>query len=129
MKTLIIFITALFFLAGCATPASPQVSGKGTSGTVVFGTLAAFGTFEMALAPAYTRLAVVRHNAAQALDRREISLSTAKTLQETADRARSLLDDAHDQTLDGKERPDARKKLTAAQELIGRGESLLEKKQ
>lgn len=80
-------------LAACASapPATPlAASGRGSlSG---FATLALWGTWEMELAPAYTRLAAVRHRAAQRLDGGRLSVATAVEIQDLADRARANLD-------------------------------------
>lgn len=124
MKTLILMLAVLMALAGCATQSTP-IDGRATGGPVMFGTLAAFGTFEMKLAPAYTRLAVLRHDAARLLRNGRIDVGTAQTIQTTADAARELLDAAHAETADGNERPAARDNLNAATGLIAAAEKLL----
>lgn len=127
MKTILALVVAIALLSGCATQPAP-ISGKAYGGSVAFGTLASFGTFEMELAPAYTRLAVLRHNAAKFLGDRKITRSNAQQIQETADRARFLLDEAHAQTLDGKPNAEAIEKLAKAKRLIQIGEQYLEGK-
>lgn len=126
MKKLFILLAAIMALAACAHE-SP-IAGSASSGPVAFGTLASFGTFEMELAPAYTRLAVLRHNAARSLRDQRIAVATAVSIQSAADNARSLLDAAHAETLDGKSRPSAIEKLRQAQHLINAAEKLLEQK-
>jgi hypothetical protein len=128
MKKIILLLAALLTLAGCVTPSSSPIAAHAGGGTTMFGTLAAFGTFEMQLAPAYTRLAVLRHNAAQDLRAGRISVPVAQSIQDTADAARKLLDAAHEETADGKERLGAREKLNAATGLIAGAEKMLEKK-
>ena len=80
-------------MAACTSP-PPQLlePSAAVSGISAFGTLASFGTFEMELAPAYTRLAVLRHNAALALNRGGITVDLAKEIQAGSDLARGKLD-------------------------------------
>lgn len=91
MRVLLI-LAALAALAGCATPAPTPVAGSGSGGVVGAATIARWGTWEMDLAPAYTRLALARHNAAVALTRGRITVDTAVQVQAIADQARALLD-------------------------------------
>lgn len=126
MKKLFLLLPAIMALAACAHE-SP-IAGSASGGPVAFATLASFGTFEMQLAPAYTRLAVLRHNAARALRDRRITVAAAVSIQSAADNARSLLDAAHAETLDGKPNPGAVEKLGHAQRLIAAAEKLLERK-
>lgn len=126
MRAAILLLAALA-LAGCATHTTP-ITGQALSGPAAFGTLASFGTFEMELAPAYTRLAVLRHNAARALREKRIDVTDAEVLQAIADAARFLLDAAHAETRDGKARQSARDKLSQALERIQAGEQMLEGK-
>ena len=113
MKNLLILLAALIALAGCVTQSAP-ISGQASGGPVMFGTLAAFGTFEMELAPAYTRLAVLRHKAAGALRDKRISTKKAVDVQDMADTARRYLDGAHRLTLDGKPNDEAKRILRDA---------------
>lgn len=64
------------------------------SGLQAFGTLATSGTYEMELAPSYTRLARLRYNAASLLEQDRIKLQTAVDVQNGADLARTALDQA-----------------------------------
>lgn len=95
-RILIAFVLAMLMI-GCASTqehaARLQVQ-ESTGAMVAFGTLATFGTFEMELAPAYSRLAVLRHNAANALRKGKISVEVAKKIQRGADLARVSLDQA-----------------------------------
>lgn len=125
MKNIILLLAALMALAGCTT-STTHMTGRASGGLQAFGTLASFGTFEMELAPAYTRLAVLRHNAARLLRDGRIDVGTAQTVQGTADQARNLLDAAHAETLDGKARPAARENLNNATALIAAAEKFLE---
>lgn len=113
MKNLLILLAALMALTGCAAPSAP-ITGQASGGPVMFGTLAAFGTFEMELAPAYTRLAVLRHTAARALRDKRITTKQAVDVQDMADTARRYLDEAHRLTLDGKPNDDAKRMLRDA---------------
>lgn len=113
MKKLFILLTTLLVLSGCAAPSTP-IAAQSSGGTAVFGTLAAFGTFEMALAPAYTRLAVLRHKAAGALRDKRIGTQQAVDVQDMADTARRYLDEAHRLTLDGKPNDEAKRMLRDA---------------
>lgn len=79
-------------LAGCGSPAlqpAPQ-----QSAFTGFATLGTSGTFEWTAAPAWTRLAQLRHNAARALNKKQISVVNAKAIQARADQARAFLEDA-----------------------------------
>lgn len=100
MKNLFVAVLALG-LAACAmqAPQRAAVSLEAehtTSGinTYAIGTLAPLGSFEWKAAPAYTRLAVLRHNAAVSLRAGRINVDDAETIQSRADHIRSLLDAA-----------------------------------
>ena len=89
----IFLIVCLLALSACASqPQTVGASATGRGGVVGFATLAEFGSWEYQLAPAYTRLAVLRHQAANALTAKRISVDVAVAVQATADEARSLLD-------------------------------------
>lgn len=95
-RIIIVFVLAMF-LIGCASTQnhSARLQAEESSNAIVaFGTLASFGTFEMELAPAYTRLALLRHKAAQALKKGLINIDVAKKIQRGADHARVYLDQA-----------------------------------
>lgn len=90
-----LFATLLVFVglfAGQAQAAPLEAQSRG--GIVAFGTLAEFGTWEMELAPAYTRLASLRHNAARRLESGAITVATAVEIQLIADDARRALDES-----------------------------------
>lgn len=81
-------------LSACTTVAPPPLAATGTATPAGFATLALWGEWESDLAPAYTRLAVLRHRAARLLDARRIDVAVAIAIQAEADRARNLLDDS-----------------------------------
>lgn len=110
MKRLFIAFVLAILMIGCAsTPKQPETlqAEQSTGAITAFGTLATFGTFEMQLAPAYTRLAVLRHNAAQALKKGRIDVALAKKIQRAANNARVYLDQA--KLADAKKEPDVAK--------------------
>lgn len=92
MNKLLILALA-WLLSACASATLPPTKQQGVS-VSAFATLASFGTFEMQLAPAYTRLAVLRHNAARALDKGRIPVDAAQEIQAGADAVRAQLDRA-----------------------------------
>lgn len=126
MRVILIALAAAL-MAACTSPAPIQPIEAIAQGKVVgFGTLADFGSWEFELAPAYTRLAVLRHRAARQLDERRIALPTAMAVQDLADRARALLDlsrrgNAMQPTVGQREQ------FAAARVLIADAEALLEK--
>lgn len=126
MRALIVMALCAL-IVGCGSLPS-GIQGRADSGPVMFGTVAAFGTFEMQIAPSYTRLAVLRHNAARYLRDRRITVERAEFIQASADRARGLLDDAHAMTLDGKPNPAAVAALQQAEQWIVNAEKILEAK-
>lgn len=81
-------------VTACTTVAPPPLAATGTASPAGFATLALWGEWESDLAPAYTRLAVLRHRAARMLDARRIDVAVAIAVQAEADRARNLLDDS-----------------------------------
>lgn len=94
---ILVIIIAALLIAGCAAPTQPIEAAHAQqrdSGAFAVATLAPFGSFEWQLAPGYTRLAVLRRQAARALDRHQIDLARAITVQARADAARRQLDDA-----------------------------------
>jgi hypothetical protein len=121
------FIFALALaLAGCASAPAAQVTASGGAGVTGFATLSLWGTWEMDLAPAYTRLAALRHRAARALIAEKIDVATAIEIQKTADKARALLDESRRGDL--KTPTDQQRAgLAEALRLIASAEQLLEK--
>ena len=124
MRALLIMIVAAF-MAACAQAPSSPVQSNATAQVVGFGTLADFGTWEMDLAPAYTRLAVLRHRAVKLLTGQKISVGTAIAVQDAADRARALLDTSRRGNAK-QPTPEQRQQLDAARRLIADAEALLE---
>lgn len=92
----LILVAVVMVLAGCgtmgATPALQPAPVK--TAFVGFATLASVNTFEWQAAPTWTRLAALRHNAARALGKQQITVDAAKSIQARADLARSFLDKA-----------------------------------
>lgn len=129
IRTLLIAL-ALALSACSTTPATTPapVSATGKSGLVGFATISLWGTWESELAPAYTRLAVLRHNAARALDANRIPRSVAVQIQALADSARARIDTSR---RGNAEQPTAaqRADLAEAKRLIESAEQLLESKQ
>lgn len=89
-------LAAGLLLGGFASAAlaMPLESPAPRVGIAAFGTLASFGTWEMELAPAYTRLASLRHTAARRLDAGAITVADAVEIQLLADDARAALDES-----------------------------------
>lgn len=105
MTRLFLVLAIVLSMSACATveKTSQPIGAKPATGTIKgFATLASFGTFEMELAPLYTRLAVLRHNAAKHLRNGEISVDTAIEIQRRADLMRADLDKAKQLDLDKK---------------------------
>lgn len=124
MSRILILAIALA-LSACATPPSSLEAGA-RSNVAGFATLAVWGEWESDLAPAYTRLAVVRHRAARLLTDGRIGVDTAIAVQKSADEARALLDQSR---RGNAKAPTAqqRDQLAAAQRLIAVAESHLER--
>lgn len=116
-------------IAACAT--TPQVTTQaldaaaGSGGSVqMFGTLAPLGSFEWKASPSYTRLAVARHNAAQAVHNKSLSVDAAFTVLNLTDAARKALDDAV--TADANKQPvKAELLLSAATVALTQAEAIL----
>ena len=79
----------------------------------------------MELAPAYTRLAAVRHRAAKRLDGGRLSVEAAVAIQDLADRARAKLDASRRGSLTDPG-PEQKGALAAAIRLIDQAEYTLE---
>jgi hypothetical protein len=93
----LIIAVLLLSLMGCAAAPEKVTTlepAQSYGGVNAFATLASFGTFEMELAPQYTRLAVLRHNAANKLRKGQIDLETAQKIQMYGDVVRSRLQEA-----------------------------------
>lgn len=128
MRSIFLALIAAISLAACAAQPATGLTGAAPGRVQMVGTLASFGTFEMELAPAYTRLAVLRSRAANRLTAGRIDVATARQVQALADDARARLDAAHSATLAGQVPASARANLAEAQRLIEAGESFLEAK-
>lgn len=88
-------------LAACALPQTqpdPILAGAvavtPTRGPAMVGTLADAGTYEMVVAPAYTRLALQRRAAARAIQDGRMTATLGRQVQTLADTARANLDAA-----------------------------------
>jgi hypothetical protein len=98
-RLLLAYLAATALLSGCAgfgrtealgltqalLAATPQDAI--TQGTFLTGTLADSGSFETAVAPVKTRLAVVRRSAAKAVREKRINMATAKEILRLSDKA------------------------------------------
>jgi hypothetical protein len=96
----------------------PSTAVIGT-GIKAFATLASSGTFEMELAPSYTRLARLRYNAASLLDQNRITVDHAIEIQNGADEIRAVLDYAR--------QLDANKNRTGAKIASDKAKTLLDR--
>ena len=131
IQAITLFLVALMVGAAHAGPIS--LGGRATSNDIIVGTLAdANNPVEMATAPEYTRLAVLRQRTAKVLvglseqpgvtkPQLQTAIQMAMAIQSSADSARELLNGlAGTKTLDQK----VSDTLTAARETIQRGEIL-----
>lgn len=94
----VVLIIALAAFTSCSASPERQLQLEHAAEAVTAG-IGAYNGLETTatspdLAPAYARLARLRHNAATALDNHAISLQTAVTIQNVGDSVRSLLDQA-----------------------------------
>lgn len=113
-------------VSGCAT-ATPVTTIHATAVSKSQGaaTIAMWGSWEWELAPAYTRLAMLRRSAAAQLSDGRISLAAAKGIQAAADRARWQLDSSRRGNA-AEPAPSQRTAYAEALRTIEVGESLLE---
>ena len=77
---------------GSVPAAADPLRATASGGIAAFGTLASFGTWEMELAPAYTRLAVLERTAARRLDAGTLSVAVAVEISLLAVEVRDALD-------------------------------------
>lgn len=120
-----LLIALAFAMAACTAVPQTPIKAAGQGNITGIATLALWGGWESELAPAYTRLAAVRHRAARLLNADKIDVDTAIAVQQTADQARVLLD----QSRRGQAKTPTdqqRAQLANAQRLIAIAESLLE---
>lgn len=91
MRSLIIIAALLFSAAGLAetTQALNATAKTGSMGTA---TVAQFGTWEMSLAPQYTRMSVIDKQATRLLRAEKISVETAQAIHDRSVTAHKLLD-------------------------------------
>lgn len=117
MKAALIVAVALA-LSACASPGAQLASVPDRdSGVIVTATLAPLGSFEWTVAPDYTRLATTRRIAARLLAKGRITVETVEQVQQEADAARRLLDEAV--KAGGGDVTQAREHIARAQALIG----------
>jgi hypothetical protein len=123
MRTLTILIALALSACSTSIPVVPMsASNQGTfSG---FASLAVLGTWESEIAPAYTRLAALRHRAAGLLNKGRISTDSAAEVQRLADTAREYLDQSR---LSPATKPtyNQRLQLNQAIDAIAAGEKLI----
>lgn len=97
MRALLIALLAVA-LSACATPPAPApavpLAGHSSTGLVSFGTLAEFGTWEMSLAPVYTRLAGLIHRAARLKESGRLDADAEHSVRSKAIEAKALLDES-----------------------------------
>lgn len=125
-KSKLLLVAVALALASAAFATPSPVTATATASVVGFATAAPWGTWQAELAPAYTRLAALRHRAARALEARSISVSVAIEIQARSDLARSFLDvSRHGEVV--KPTPDQRQALAEAIQQIKQAEQLLER--
>lgn len=123
--TRLLLIALAFAMAACTTSPVAPIQATGQGNITGIATLALWGEWESELAPAYTRLAVVRHRAARLLNNGKITVDTAIAVQKTADQARALLDQSR--RGDAKHPTEQQRgQLAEAHRLIDTAEALLE---
>jgi len=93
MRALIIVIALV--ISACASPPPVALSAANQGSVSGFATAAFWGSWEFETAPAYTRLAALRHRAARAYLAGRIDVATARIIQGEADLARTALDASH----------------------------------
>lgn len=120
-----LILAAVLALSACATQPQATVRASAQGSVSGFATAALWGTWEVELAPAYTRLAALRHRAARALEAGRITVGTAEAIQASADLARSFLD-ASRRGHSTEPTPQQRTQLGAALGAIEHAEHLLE---
>lgn len=82
-------------LAACAQKPPPQLSGAAeTDVGFAVATLAPLGSYEMKLAPGYTRIAVIAHQLDKALKAGSITKDQAQSAHDAAQHVKMLLDQA-----------------------------------
>lgn len=91
-KSKLLLVVGALALASAAFATPAPVTATATASVVGFATAAPWGTWQAELAPAYTRLAALRHRAARALEARRIPVAVAIEIQAKADVARARLD-------------------------------------
>ena len=92
MRKILLAAVLAVSLAACATPQPAPLAAYARGHVTGVATLAIWGTWEMELAPAYTRQIVLLNRATRALEAGQIDVATAIEIRTAADRARQLLD-------------------------------------
>lgn len=93
MKNTVIALAIAALLSACAAAPQPApVAATARANVSGVATLAVWGTWEMELAPAYTRQIVLLNRATRALEAGQIDVGTAVQIRDHATRARQLLD-------------------------------------
>lgn len=120
----ILLIAFVMALSACSAAPAIPIQASGQNAVTGFATAALWGTWEADLAPAYTRLAALRHRAARQLTDGRIDVATAIAIQQTADQARTLLDQSRRGNATTPS-PEQRAQLAEAQRLIAVAEGAL----
>lgn len=89
-----LLIALVLGLSACTTAPEKPLAATGSTASTGVATLALWGTWEMELAPAYTRQIVLLKRAGRALRDGQIAVSSAIAIRDHAVAARRLLDDS-----------------------------------
>ena len=127
MRKTILALAIAALLGGCAT-SQPFTPVAATSrGTVTgFATIAQWGTWEMELAPAYTRVAALAHRAAAELDSGRLNAAVGERVRDLLRQAKDSLDASRRTGTDGPT-DGQRELLAAARRHLDAAASLLER--
>ena len=128
LQRILVVLAAIFVLgmgAACTTT-QPLPPGHADAGITLVGSIAPLDSFEWEVAPMYTRLAVLRQRTARLLRDSRIDIAAAVRVQQYADHARGLLDQAVAAELKSKDRNAARATASQAKADIDSIESILQ---
>lgn len=126
MRKTILALAIAALLAGCATTPPPTPIAASARGSISgHATLALWGTWEMELAPAYTRVAALSHRAAAALDAGRLNAAVGERVRDLLRQAKDALD-ASRRAGTAAPTTDQRELLAIAQRRLDAAASLLE---